>query len=82
MLSAICFGMSEKLPERIALVIGFSGILTALLVTLSFGEEILNVHSWTIALLMPLFLAFLNFGVLSVVGLVRLIRAAQSAARG
>jgi hypothetical protein len=82
MLSAIgCFGMSAKLPERMALVIGFSGILFALLATLWFGSEILNVHSWTIALLMPLFLAFLNFGVLSVVGLVRLIRAGQSAAR-
>jgi hypothetical protein len=33
-------------------------------------------------LLMPLFLAFFNFGVLSLVGLVRLIRAGQSAARG
>ena len=82
MLSAIgCFGMSEKLAERMALIVGFSGMLFALLATLWFGLEILNVHSWTIALFMPLFLAFFNFGVLSVVGLVRLIRAGQSAAR-
>jgi hypothetical protein len=73
-----CIGMSVKLSERIALLIGFSGILATLLMTLSFGEEILNVHSWTIALLLPILLAFLNFGILSVVGLVRLIRAGQS----
>lgn len=73
-----CIEMAIKLSGRTALLIGFSGILAALLVTLSFGGAILNVHSWTIALLLPILLAFLNFGMLSVVGLVRLIRAGQS----
>jgi hypothetical protein len=77
-----CVGMSVKLPERVALVIGFSGVLTTLLVTLSFGGAILNVHSWTIALLLPIFFSFLNFGVLSVIGLVKLTRSRKSASRG
>jgi hypothetical protein len=73
-----CIGMSVNLSERTALLIGFSGIVAGLLVTLSFGGAILNVHSWTIALILPIFLTFVNFGILSVVGLVRLNRAGQS----
>ena len=70
-----CIGMSVILPGRIALLIGFSGIPVALVVTLLFGGTgILNVHSWTIALLLPLLLVFLNSVLLGAVGSVRLIR--------
>jgi hypothetical protein len=73
-----CIGMSIYLTERIGLLIGFGGILAALIVTLLFGGAILNVHSWTIALILPIFLTFVNSGVPSVVGLVRLNRAGRS----
>ena len=70
-----CIGMSVRLPGGMALAVGFSGIVIALLVALSFGgTEIFNVHSWTLALVLPILLVFSTSAVLSVVGSVRLIR--------
>jgi hypothetical protein len=70
-----CVGMSVRLASRMALVIGFIGIVIALLVALSFGgTEIFNVHSWTLALVLPILLVFSTSAVLSVVGSVKLIR--------
>jgi hypothetical protein len=70
-----CIGMSVRLPGGMVLVTGFTGIVLALFVALSFGgTEIFNVHSWTLALVLPILIVFSTSAALSIVGSVRLIR--------
>ena len=60
-------GMAFCIAHRTALRSGITLIAIGLLLLLSFGGNIINVHDWAIALLLPVLLALFN-GTILVVG--------------